>query len=86
MTANESDSCKLQVQILNIDYTLAPPGPLDGNSLLPVVPVLRIFGPSSTGKRACVHVHQVYPYFFVEYVGKLSPKRGECQVICEHGR
>ncbi|KAJ7181668.1 hypothetical protein C8R43DRAFT_869366 [Mycena crocata] len=60
----------LQVQINQIDHCLAPPGPLD-NSDLPAVPVIRIYGSSSTGKKCCVHVHQVYPYFFVEYSGKM---------------
>ncbi|KAJ4484682.1 hypothetical protein C8J55DRAFT_26384 [Lentinula edodes] len=61
----------LRVQINQIDYTLAPPGPLD-NSTLPMVPVLRIYGPSENGKKTCVHIHQVYPYFFVEYSGVLK--------------
>ncbi|KAJ7225506.1 hypothetical protein GGX14DRAFT_639250 [Mycena pura] len=60
----------LQVQINQIDHYMAQPGQLD-NSDLPKVPVIRIYGPSSTGKKCCVHVHQVYPYFFVEYDGKL---------------
>ncbi|KAJ7783795.1 hypothetical protein DFH07DRAFT_997017, partial [Mycena maculata] len=53
-----------------IDHCLVPPGQLD-NSDLPNVPVIRIYGSSSTGKKCCVHVHQVYPYFFVEYFGKM---------------
>ncbi|KAF8909030.1 hypothetical protein CPB84DRAFT_1813269 [Gymnopilus junonius] len=65
-------SAQLQVRISQIDYTLVPPGHLD-NSSLPNVPVLRIFGSSSVGKTACVHVHQVYPYLFVQYLGKLDP-------------
>ncbi|KAG2061849.1 hypothetical protein BDR06DRAFT_945889 [Suillus hirtellus] len=63
----------LRVLINQIDYTVASPGPLD-NTSLPRVPVIRIYGASSTGTKACVHVHQVYPYFFVEYEGKLSPE------------
>lgn len=69
-------SAQLQVRINQIDYTLVPPGNLD-NSSLPKVPVLRIFGSSSIGKTACVHVHQVYPYLFVQYLGKLNPTHGE---------
>ncbi|KAJ7487607.1 hypothetical protein B0H11DRAFT_2157036 [Mycena galericulata] len=61
----------LQVQINQIDHCLAPPGQLDNCDSLPVVPVIRIYGSSSTGKKCCVHVHQVYPYFFVEYIGKM---------------
>ena len=67
---------RLRVRINQIDHTLVPPGSLD-NSSLPRVPVLRIFGPSSTGKTACVHIHQVYPYFFVEYTGNLNHRHGE---------
>lgn len=61
----------LRVQINHIDHTLIQPGSLD-NSSLPRVPVIRIFGPSSLGKKTCLHIHQVYPYFFVEYTGKLN--------------
>ncbi|KIK47777.1 hypothetical protein CY34DRAFT_73289 [Suillus luteus UH-Slu-Lm8-n1] len=63
----------LRVLINHVDYTVAPPGALD-NTFLPQVPVIRIYGASSTGTKACVHVHQVYPYFFVEYEGKLNPE------------
>ena len=66
----------LRVQINQIDYVLAQPGPFD-NSALSKVPVIRIFGPSSIGQQACVHVHQVYPYFFMEYEGKMNPESGE---------
>lgn len=65
----------MQVRLDNIDHVLARAGPLD-NSSLPKVPVIRIFGLSSLGQRACLHVHQVYPYFFVDYNGSLSPERG----------
>lgn len=66
----------LRVQINQIDHILVPPGPLD-NSSLPLVPVLRIYGASSTAQNACVHIHQVYPYFFVEYNGKINPDSGQ---------
>jgi DNA polymerase zeta len=65
----------LRVQINQIDYTLAQPGPFD-NSTLPKVPIIRVYGPTSLGKKACVHIHQVYPYFFVEYVEKMDPESG----------
>lgn len=71
-----NSSPTLRVQINQIDHTLCPSGPLD-NSPLPLAPVIRIYGPSSTGSKTCVHVHQVYPYFFVEYTGKLNPRHGE---------
>ncbi|KAH7911200.1 hypothetical protein BJ138DRAFT_951686 [Hygrophoropsis aurantiaca] len=68
-----SQEPSLRVLIQHIDHTLAPPGPLD-NASLPRVPIIRLFGVSSVGQKACVHIHQVYPYFFVEYNGLLNPE------------
>ena len=65
----------LSVLINQIDYTLAPPGPLD-NSSLSRVPIIRVYGASSAGQKACVHIHQVYPYFFIEYTAKVTPDSG----------
>nr|VWO96738.1 DNA polymerase (EC [Ganoderma boninense] len=70
----------LRVKINHIDYTMAPPGPLD-NSVLHRVPVIRIYGDSSVGLKACLHIHQVYPYFFVEYLGKMNPDIGASLLI-----
>jgi hypothetical protein len=72
----------LSVQINQIDYTLVQPGFLDDSSLHRV-PILRIYGASSVGKKTCVHVHQVYPYFFVEYTGKMTPDIGEWGSVLE---
>lgn len=72
----------LRVEITQIDYTLIQPGSLD-NSLLPLVPVIRIFGSSSVGEKTCLYVHQVYPYFFIEYHGKLTANHGV--QICDAG-
>lgn len=65
----------LRIRVNQIDYIVEPAGPLD-NTALPRVPVLRIYGESSAGKKACLHVHQVYPYFFVEYDGQMNPDNG----------
>lgn len=66
---------RLRVRINQIDYSLQPSDVLD-NTVLPRVPIIRIYGESSVGKKTCVHIHQVYPYFFVEYTGKMNPKSG----------
>ncbi|KAI0778186.1 hypothetical protein BD413DRAFT_507367 [Trametes elegans] len=72
MNSNSSQPPSLRVRINQIDYTVAAPGALD-NSTLYRVPVIRIYGDSSVGLKTCVHIHQVYPYFFVEYLDKMHP-------------
>ena len=67
---------QLRVQINQIDYTLEPSGELDSAESHSRVPVIRIYGASSFGETACVHVHQVYPYFFVEYLDELVHDHG----------
>ncbi|KAI0047841.1 hypothetical protein FA95DRAFT_1492015 [Auriscalpium vulgare] len=68
----EQPTRPLHVQVTQIDYTLAQSGPLD-NTSLPKAPVIRVYGASSLGKKCCLHIHQVYPYFFVEYPGQTNP-------------
>ena len=71
---------QLRVQINQIEYSTEPSGDLD-NTKLPRAPVIRIYGTSSLGKTACVHIHQVYPYFYVEYLDKLNPNHGTHHLI-----
>ena len=78
MNTNDAEQgrASLSVLINQIDHISSPPGPLD-NTSLHRVPVIRIYGASSAGDKACVHVHQVYPYFFVEYAGNMTPDHGK---------
>lgn len=66
----------LKVRITNIDWSLVRAGTLD-NTRFTRCPVIRIFGMSSTGDKACIHIHQVYPYFYVPYDGSMVPEDGE---------
>ncbi|KAL4267165.1 DNA polymerase [Pleurotus pulmonarius] len=34
--------------------------------------LLRVYGPTSSGQKACIYIHQVYPYFYVEYKGSMD--------------
>lgn len=45
------------------------------------VPVLRVFGTLNTGQKACLHVHQVYPYFYIPYDGDVNHVHEFIQVL-----
>ena len=72
----ENQEPRIRVRINQIDSVVLPTGALD-NTGLGRAPVIRIYGDSSIGKKTCLYVHQVCPYTFVEYAGKLEPERGE---------
>ena len=67
---------EISVRLNNIDYVVASTGPMDDPGELERVPVLRTYGTSSTAAKAGVHIHQVYPYFYIEYAGSLDPDSG----------
>ncbi|XP_032687505.1 DNA polymerase zeta catalytic subunit isoform X2 [Odontomachus brunneus] len=60
------------ITLVNIDsYQVSPIPELDvtfsefRGSEIKKVPVIRIFGSTSTGKKTCLHVHGVFPYMYV---------------------
>ncbi|CAB3369259.1 Hypothetical predicted protein [Cloeon dipterum] len=66
----------LSIRLTVCDFYLAPPKiGLDPTfsefrgSAVTQVPVLRIFGSTSTGSKACLHVHGVFPYMYIPYDG-----------------
>ncbi|KAJ3232140.1 DNA polymerase zeta [Chytriomyces hyalinus] len=74
-------AAKLGVRITSIDFAMRVP--IDGLDLTMApfshppskvdrVPVLRVFGATREGQRACVHIHQVLPYLYVPYNGSVD--------------
>ncbi|KAI7860501.1 hypothetical protein BDC45DRAFT_103803 [Circinella umbellata] len=63
----------ISIRMVNIDHYLDDPGPMDrafcpfSNTVLKKVPVIRIFGSTPSGQKACLHIHQSYPYFYVPF-------------------
>ncbi|XP_077293942.1 DNA polymerase zeta catalytic subunit [Arctopsyche grandis] len=60
------------LRIITVDYYLSSPIPeLDvpisefRGSDVKQVPILRIFGSTSNGKKSCMHVHGVFPYLYI---------------------
>lgn len=69
---------ELRVRLNQLDWTLNAPTAFDNAPPnIALVPVIRVFGPTSSGVQACVHIHQVYPYFYVDYPDSLEPDVGE---------
>lgn len=76
----------LDLFITNVEYTVQDSGPFDTyrsafgiNGCLPRVPVIRAYGATRHGQRCCLHVHNVFPYLYIEYHGSLEPTNGTCQ-------
>ncbi|KAF9185070.1 DNA polymerase zeta [Haplosporangium sp. Z 11] len=71
---------RFKVRIADLDFAMVAPGPLDLHACqflpphIPVlkVPVIRIYGANEAGQKTCLHIHQVYPYFYVPYKGSLE--------------
>ncbi|KRX27877.1 DNA polymerase zeta catalytic subunit, partial [Trichinella nelsoni] len=73
-------NCQFAVRIVQCDHYMCKPIQIGkaGEFLCEKekttwVPVLRIFGLCSNGTKCCVHVHGVFPYFFVQ-----SPEDDPC--------
>lgn len=64
----------LSVRIVSVDHYMTQPlkdlDPIYSQfrgAEIKQVPVIRIFGSTSEGKKVCVHVHGVFPYLYVPY-------------------
>ena len=75
---NMGNLTEICVRIVSLSYCMLPPNPLldpficetipaTYNSL--TVPTIRVFGSTKEGQRACLHIHQIFPYLYVAYDG-----------------
>ncbi|KAI8846694.1 hypothetical protein BC829DRAFT_445128 [Chytridium lagenaria] len=84
---DESVEPVVSVRIAAIDFYMAQPNPhLDRMRKLSskegqtgkeretyfLVPTIRIFGSTRHGQKACLHVHQVFPYLYIPYDGSME--------------
>lgn len=57
----------ISVQVVSVDYYM------ECGSYGICAPVIRIFGVlGSSDARVLLHIHQVYPYFYVRYIGSMG--------------
>ncbi|KAL2641863.1 hypothetical protein R1flu_009450 [Riccia fluitans] len=72
------------LRIVNLDYYMAPPIPgmdvcyseFQGRGVREV-PVVRIFGSTTSGQKTCLHLHKAFPYFYVPYDSELPQEVNE---------
>uniref|UniRef100_A0A2M4B8C7 DNA polymerase zeta catalytic subunit n=1 Tax=Anopheles marajoara TaxID=58244 RepID=A0A2M4B8C7_9DIPT len=69
------------IRIVSVDFYLSKPDPQFDvcrsefrGTEIKQVPVVRLFGSSSTGVHSCVHIHGVFPYFYIPYEGSVSDR------------
>ncbi|PKI51530.1 hypothetical protein CRG98_028090 [Punica granatum] len=72
MADSQPSSNIFSIRIVSIDYYMAPPLPgvdicyssFQGEKVNEV-PVIRVYGSTPAGQKACLHVHQALPYLYV---------------------
>ena len=70
---NVEQQAFISVRLVTMDHYMSDPVTSDldpvyssfRSSPVRKVPVLRIFGPTSTGQKTCLHIHGILPYMFV---------------------
>lgn len=80
ITTSSIDASFIKVQLNNVDSYQIFPGKLDidsyqnlrGEFTLPQVPIVRVFGTTDKGVNATVHIHGIFPYFYIEYKGDMN--------------
>ncbi|CAG9858268.1 unnamed protein product [Phyllotreta striolata] len=67
-------------RIVNMDYYMSSPTQgFDQNysefrgTAITQVPVIRLFGSNPVGEKVCLHVHGVFPYFYIPFDGSQDP-------------
>ncbi|KAG7917801.1 hypothetical protein KL927_002544 [Ogataea polymorpha] len=85
---DKRDRSELKVQLISYDSYQSEPSSLDkqrftlnnkpysGNStVFNQVPVIRVYGKLTTGHTCLLHIHNVFPYLYVQYRGPTSDEK-----------
>ncbi|KAH9622617.1 hypothetical protein KSS87_013140 [Heliosperma pusillum] len=72
--SQENHSNIFSIRIVSIDYYMSPPIPdfdisyssFHGGAVKEV-PVIRIYGPTPSSQKACLHLHRALPYLYIPY-------------------
>ena len=86
---DEAQEPLFSLKIISIDHVQAPavPGfdacfsPFSGTASTDIqVPIVRIFGSTSSGQTCCLHLHRLFPYFYVAYPPCLPTEASEAAI------
>ena len=77
---------KFRLRLNCLDHYQAIPSDFDPalpshDSLVPLasrprLPVIRVFGATESGQKACAHIHGAFPYLYVPYDGSRKREEG----------
>ncbi|KAJ3155914.1 DNA polymerase zeta [Geranomyces variabilis] len=79
----------VSVRIVSMDHYMTYPNPLLDHTATQFsapgtrgfkVPVVRIFGVTGLGQKACVHLHNAYRYFYIPYEGPSDPAQARIYI------
>lgn len=70
------DAALISVRLVTMDYYMSSPSTNKSNNFDPLyslfrsapiskVPVLRVFGTTLAGQKACLHIHGIFPYLYI---------------------
>uniref|UniRef100_A0A8W7PL58 DNA-directed DNA polymerase family B exonuclease domain-containing protein n=1 Tax=Anopheles coluzzii TaxID=1518534 RepID=A0A8W7PL58_ANOCL len=69
------------IRIVSVDHYMSKPDPQFDTCYsefrgaeVKQVPVIRLFGSNAEGTHSCVHIHGVFPYFYVPYDGSVADR------------
>uniref|UniRef100_A0A182VW29 DNA polymerase zeta catalytic subunit n=1 Tax=Anopheles minimus TaxID=112268 RepID=A0A182VW29_9DIPT len=75
------DKNQTAIRIVSVDHYMSKPDPqYDAcysefrGTEIKQVPVIRLFGSTTEGTHSCVHIHGVFPYFYIPFDGSVTDK------------
>lgn len=81
------DSREVVVNVVDTDYYVTTPTPgfhksCQDGSYPSEVPIIRMFGTTACGRSACIHVHGVIPYFYIDISTIPDFNIAHCDAFC----